>query len=225
MKTLGFEYNGYPATILFPDNFNGKWVWKTEFLYAFDQAERALFDDGYARVYYAISDQFGSPNAVERMRAFHEYIVKEYALAPKAFLFGFSRGGLYAFNYAAKYPERVEKLYLDAPVLDLKSWPPVGSRDYSLMLAEYGLTEAEFSTFKGSPVDNFSALYETGLPVLLVAGDSDEVVPYEDNGKRLVDYYKARGKAVELYLKAGCGHHPHSLEDVTPIVAFVKNVR
>lgn len=31
-----FEYNGYKATVLFPDNFNGKWVWKTGFFYAFD---------------------------------------------------------------------------------------------------------------------------------------------------------------------------------------------
>lgn len=39
MRKEEFEYNGYKATVLFPENFNGKWVWKTEFFYAFDHAE------------------------------------------------------------------------------------------------------------------------------------------------------------------------------------------
>ena len=40
---------------------NGKWIWKTEFFDAFDQAERALLERGYTRVYYQISDEYGSP--------------------------------------------------------------------------------------------------------------------------------------------------------------------
>ncbi len=55
-----FKYNGYKAAVLFPDNFNGKWVWKMEFFYAFDQAEQELFTKGYARVYYEISDMYGA---------------------------------------------------------------------------------------------------------------------------------------------------------------------
>ena len=49
MRKEEFEYNGYKATVLIPDNFNGKWVWKTEFFYAFDQAEQQLFSMGYIR--------------------------------------------------------------------------------------------------------------------------------------------------------------------------------
>ena len=91
------------------------------------------------------------------------------------------------------------------------------------LLAEYGLTEAEFADFNGSPVDRLGELYQTGLPVLLVAGDSDDCVPYVENGKRLVDEYARLGGEVKLVLKKGCGHHPHSLDDVTIIVDFVKN--
>lgn len=126
MRKEEFEYNGYKATVLFPDNFNGKWVWKTEFFYAFDQAEQELFSKGYARVYYEISDMYGSDRAVRLMHLFHLHLREKYGLKTKPNLCGFSRGGLYAFNYALYYPEYVEKLYLDAPVLNLKSWPPRG---------------------------------------------------------------------------------------------------
>ena len=38
-RVVEFEYNGYNAVLIIPENPNGKWVWKTEFLYAFDDAE------------------------------------------------------------------------------------------------------------------------------------------------------------------------------------------
>ena len=127
MQKHEFTFLGHEAIVIIPDNPNGKWIWKTEFLYAFDQAERALLDDGYTRVYYQISNKYGSYNAVRLMRKFYHYVVKEFALDEKCILFGFSRGGLYAFNFALFYPEYVEKVYLDAPVLDMKTWPPKGS--------------------------------------------------------------------------------------------------
>ena len=48
------EFNGYTATVIIPERPNGKWIWKTEFLYAFDQAERALLEQGYTRVYFNV---------------------------------------------------------------------------------------------------------------------------------------------------------------------------
>jgi S-formylglutathione hydrolase FrmB len=41
----------------------------------------------------------------------------------KAVMTGFSRGGVYAYRWAATYPDRVAAVYADAPVPDLKSWP------------------------------------------------------------------------------------------------------
>lgn len=34
-----------------------------------------------------------------------------------------SRGGVYAFNWAAVNPYKVAAVYVDNPVLDLKTWP------------------------------------------------------------------------------------------------------
>ena len=64
MKKHEFTFNGYNATVLIPDNFNDKWLWKTEFFFAFDKAEQTLLNMSYARVYYQISYMYGSDRAV-----------------------------------------------------------------------------------------------------------------------------------------------------------------
>ncbi len=220
MKKIEFVYNGYKATILMPDNFNGKWVWKTEFFYAFDRAEQALFERGFARVYYCISNKYGSDKAIRLMRDFQKYIVKEYGLEEKAILFGFSRGGLYAFNYALYYPEYVERVYLDAPVLDLKSWPPKDSPEQAEMFEEYCLNADTLLAFKGNPIDNMEEFFSHGIPLLIVAGGADEVVAFEENAQKVIAYCKAHNIPLEYYVKETCGHHPHSLEDVQPILSF-----
>ena len=221
-KVINFKYGGYNATVIVPENANGEWIWKTEFLYAFEQAEVALLGKGYTRVYYEISDKYGSYKAVRLMYNFYKYVSREFGLRDKCHLFGFSRGGLYAFNFALFYPECVASLYLDAPVLDMKSWPLAGSKEQKQLFDEYSLTEETLKIFKENPVDNLGEFFDTNIPVLVIAGEVDELVPLKENAGVLLDYCEANGIALEYYVKPTCGHHPHSLEDVEPIVQFVK---
>ena len=221
-KIFKFEFHGARAEVVVPENANGEWVWKTEFFHAFDSAECALLEEGYTRVYYSVSNRYGSYKAVRLMREFYRYVIKEFSLSEKAHLFGFSRGGLYAFNYAIYYPESVASVYLDAPVLDMKSWPPKGSEEQRQLFAEYTLNEDTLPLFDENPVDNLEEYFKLGLPTLVVAGDADEVVPLSENAGILLKYCDENDIPVERYIKPDCGHHPHSLEDVAPIVDFVK---
>ena len=220
-KTETFMFNGYEAQVILPENPNGKWVWKTEFFTAFDDAEQALSAEGYTRVYYHISDKYGSYRAVRLMHAFHKQAVQKYALEQKAVLFGFSRGGLYAFNYTLFYPEWVEKVYLDAPVLDITTWPHNGTAEQRQMFAEYGLSEQTLRRFHGNPIHNLPEFFACGVPLLLVAGDADEVVAYEHNAGKMIAYCQKHGIPLQYRIKHGGKHHPHSLSDVQPIVEFV----
>ena len=222
MNEMTWTFNGYTVRVERPEKPNGKWIWKTEFFHAFDDAEQKLLEMGYTRVYYGISDKYGSYNAVRLMHEFHKYIVKELDLCEKTVLFGFSRGGLYAFNYTLFYPESVEKVYLDAPVLDMRTWPPRGSKCRDEVYAEYGLNEETIETFGGHPVESLAEYFNLNIPTLLVAGGADEVVPYEANSKKMIDYCDSNGIPLEYYVKPECLHHPHSLEDVTPIIKFVE---
>ena len=221
METLTFDFNGYSATVIRPENPNGKWVWKTEFFRSFDAAEAALLDKGYTRVYYRISNKYGSYHAVRLMHAFYSFVKEEFGLDDKCELFGFSRGGLYAFNFALFYPECVNKVYLDAPVLDMRSWPPEGSMNREEVYEEYDLNSETIMSFKGHPIENLPEFFSLGIPLILVAGDDDEIVPFESNSGRLIEYCKENGIDLTYYIKPGCKHHPHSLEDVTPIVEFI----
>ena len=56
----------------------------------------------------------------------------------------------------------------------------------------------------------------------MVAGAVDELVPLDENAGILLDFCKEKGIAVKSVIKPTCGHHPHSLENVEPIVSFVK---
>ena len=222
MQTLELEYKGHPVTVIRPDRPNGKWVWKTEFLYAFDAAEQALLELGYTRVYFKISNRYGSDGAIRLMREFHRFITGQFDLSETCILFGFSRGGLYAFNFALFYPELVEKIYLDAPVLDLRTWPLEGSKERQQVYEEFGLNAEALEIFRGHPIENLAEFFSHGIPLLLIAGGADEVVPFPQNAGRMIDWCRENGVAITQIVKPDCKHHPHSLEDVTPILNFVQ---
>ena len=231
-RQLTFSLNGRDCLLVLPHQPrpDGKWIWRAEFFGAFDTADRALLEQGWAVAYCCVSNMYGCPEAVEQFAAFQSALEREFGLSPRAVLFGFSRGGLYAVNYAAAYPRRVSALYLDAPVLDIRSWPGgkgAGVGDpacWRECLACYGLTEETAAAFAGNPLDKLPALAGAGLPILLVAGDADDVVPYAENGAKLARRYRELGGVVEVILKPGVGHHPHSLEDPRPSVDFILGV-
>ena len=156
------------------------------------------------------------------MHKFYNFVVTEFNLEKKCSLFGFSRGGLYAFNFALFYPECVEKMYLDAPVLDMKSWPPKGSIEQGQAFEEYGLNADTLLTFKGNPIDNLDEFFSLNIPLLLVAGGMDEVVAFDENVGKVINYCKEKGIEITSIVKPECLHHPHSLDDVTPIVEFIE---
>ena len=101
-----------------------RWIWRAEFLdCGFDTVDVEMLRRGYFLVYYRVSDMYGCPKSIGYMKKFYDFIVSELDLDQKTILFGFSRGGLYSVNFALRYPAIVRALYLDAPVLDIKSWP------------------------------------------------------------------------------------------------------
>ena len=58
-------------------------------------------------------------------------------------------------------------------------------------------------------------------PIIHVVGQADEVVPVRDNTNVLERRYKILGGTIQVIRKPGIGHHPHSLDDPTPIVQFI----
>lgn len=200
------------------------WIWRTEFFGHEPQADLALLALGWHVAYMDAKNMYGSPGAISLFDQFYAHVVATHGLASRMVLEGFSRGGLYAVNFAAAYPQRVAALYLDAPVLNLRSWPGRNraSKEWAQCLAAYGLTEETFAGFNEHPLDRAAMLARTGIAVLSVCGDADDVVPFPENTRAFAETYRAAGGTIEIILKPGIGHHPHSLKDPAPIVAFLQ---
>ncbi len=220
-----FDFAGAHATVITPEKPNGKWIWKTEFLYAFDKAERDLVDEGYTRVYYSLSNMYGAPVAIRKMHAFYFHVRERFSLTEKCVLFGFSRGGLYAFHFALAHPDLVAGVYFDAPVLDVRTWPREDTKEQKELFSLYSLNKETLAHFAENPVSLLGEYFALSLPTLLVAGGSDEVVPYQENARRMIKEAKEQNFPLVSVVKPECLHHPHSLEDNTaPILAFVNSL-
>jgi len=228
-ERLDFSIAGHDALLVKPAKpaEGNPWIWRTEFFGHEPQADIALLAAGWHVAYFKISNMYGAPEAIDLMTQFHTAVTHAYGLNAKVVLEGFSRGGLYAVNFAAAHPDQTAGLYLDAPVLDIKSWPGgkgAGKGDkhcWEEALKIYGLTEETVGAFKGNPVDRLEPIAKAHIPILAVVGDADTVVPYPENTAVMEGNYKALGGKIEVIMKHNGDHHPHSLKDPKPIVDFL----
>jgi pimeloyl-ACP methyl ester carboxylesterase len=224
-----FTLDGRPGLVVKPaTSAPGKpWIWRTEFFGHEPQGDLALLAAGWHVAFFKVSDMYGDPQSIALMETFHAHVVREFALSPRAVLEGFSRGGLYAVNFAATFPAKTAALYLDAPVLDIRTWPGGKGKGkgsatcWKQALEIYGLTEDTVKDFKGNPLDKAEALAKARIPIVAVVGDADDVVPYDENTRPFAEKYRAAGGTIEVIVKPGVNHHPHSLKDPKPFVDFL----
>ena len=222
-----FEVDGIACKMLLPKKAaEGRpWIWRCRFFGGFAQADAALAARGWHVAWVEVADLFGGPPAMKIFGKFYDDVVPKYQLAPKSVIEGFSRGGLPAIYWSAAHPDKVCGIYLDAPVVDIRSWPSNNRADlWSKCLAAHGVTEAALESWR-SPID---ALRKSPpaqrIPVLLVAGGADSGVPFAENGALVEEFYLASqgvtNSTLTSIIKTTCDHHPHSLHDPAPIVAF-----
>ncbi len=203
------------------------WAWRPEFFDAFAEVDEQLLHRGLHLVYHHLPDQYGSPDAISYGNALHFFVAQVFELAFKVSFIALSRAGLFAFNWAAENPEKVACIYADNPVCDFKSWPAGWGRgkgcptDWEKCMGCYGLTEEGARAYIGNPVDHAEALARAGIPLFLVLGDCDKVVPVPENAAEMKRRFVASGGTYREIIKEGCGHHPHGLPDPTPIVDFI----
>ncbi len=229
-ERFDFEVDGHPVTVVAPKHEapGRPWLWEAEFFGHKPNPDLALLGRGFHVVYLSVPNLLGSPTAVADWNALHRELTTRYGFSPKPAISGLSRGGLYAYNWAIANPDKVSCIYGDAPVCDFKSWPggkgkgPGSAGDWKLVLQLHGFRDdAEAMAYRGNPVDNLQPLARAKVPLLHVYGDADEVVPWDENTGLLATRYKQLGGSITLIAKPGVKHHPHGLDDSTPIVDFI----
>jgi hypothetical protein len=205
------------------------WSWCLEFPDAFTDrcAAPALLAKGFYHAHISVGNTFGCPKAIGQFNAFYEAVAAR-GLAKKAVLIGISRGGLYAYRWAAQNPDKVAVIYGDAPVCDFKSWPGGKGQgkgspgDWQELIKCYGFKdEPEALSFGGNPVDILEPLAKARVALIHVVGDTDDVVPWKENTGLVEAGYRKLGGVMKVLHKPGVGHHPHGLDDPSPVVDFI----
>lgn len=225
-RRLNFQFEGRDAIIVLPHtpSPHGEWLLKTEYFNAFPEFELEMLSRGFHLAYLKNITRWHDARDDEAKAHFCAFLADEFSLAHKCLPVGMSCGGMLAIYFAAKYPDLVGALYLDAPVLNLLSCPCGVGRGIDRLYDEFtrhtGMTRATLINYRNHPIDKLGQLLDHHIPIMMVAGDADEVVPYEENGAHLVEQYRARGGDVTEIIKPGIGHHPHGLTDCAPLVAF-----
>lgn len=230
-KKEEFEFKGKTATILYPEGEpNGRMLLKTEYLTAFPTFDLAMLKRGYYLIHIKHRSRWAPDDDIELMAEFVQYCAEKLSASKRCILEGLSAGGMQAARFAQMYPELAAVLYLDAPALNLLSVAGLGLRNKALdriwveLPETYNLNRSTIVNFRKSPIDNMAPLIENHIPIIMLYGNADDVCVYEENGKVLEEYYKEHGGTLKIIVREGCAHHPHGLDDPTPIIDFIEEM-
>ena len=226
-----FEFKGKKSIVLLPEDSrkNGKTIFKTEYFGAFPDLQLEFVRRGYTMIFVSNRNRWGTEGELADQYEFVNFCAKEFDISNKVITIGMSCGGMMSVLLAAKYPDCIEALYIDAPVMNFLSCPAnFGNAPDVLdsMWTEFenawGMTKRELLLFRGHPIDMIPILVKNKVKIYMAYGDSDKTVPYEENGIALERAYKEAGLSDLLYIdkKVGVDHHPHGPTDIDVAIKY-----
>jgi alpha-beta hydrolase superfamily lysophospholipase len=207
-----FEIEGHKAFVYAaPRASQGKpWLWYAPTLNGVSIVQRKLYfehlmEAGIGIAGFDLGEVRGAPASTAKFTLFYDEMVKR-GWSPKPILLGQSRGGLVMLAWGTRNPDKVRAFVGIYPVCNLASWPLKNSK--SATLADFAMPEAELleKLNQFNPVDNLQGLVANKVPMFVVHGDSDIVVPYDDNARLLKERYEAGGGSITVKVIPGEGH-------------------
>ena len=226
-----FDFDGYEAWVVEPragtERKGRPWTWTMQWATAFVPRTGVpkLLSDGYHHVtIITFKDKMDAKGLAESAK-FQKYLVDELGFAPKADLIGMSWGGFFSTRYAVNYPENVDKIYLDAPLLSFADMQPGQKLKFDIgPWREMAPADGKWSAHPEMPLNLAEKLAKTGIPVFLVYGGQDQSCPAEQNAIPFIKRFKAAGgeKNLKVLYRSYFGHHPHGMEvgDLTIVKFF-----
>ncbi|GEM_PF-6275934 len=229
-EKVAFSYQGtpYPASVAKPEQAcNARsWAWRPEFRDAFTELDDRLLQQGWHLLFVDLPDQYGSPHARSVHQAFLRKMQQAFHLAEQGLYIGLSRGGLSALHQALDAPEQCLGLYLDNPVCDPGSWPggegegPGSPSDREKLMQAYGDSLSDSS----HPLSRLTPSLARQLPLALIGARGDEIVPWEENGRILLEHWQQAQATLYVELNPHGKHHPHGSRKLDALVAFVETL-
>lgn len=191
-------------------NQSKPWVWYAPTLPAHPDPSHSWYIDKLLEkgISFAGCDQGevrGSPKSVDRFTKFYKEMVdRGYSKQPV--LLGQSRGGLMMLSWAVQNPIKVKAFAGIYPVLNLRSWPI--TRNLITTLADFEIDQDTFlkTVDLHNPIHQLEALARAKVPLYMVHGDSDRIVPLEENTQIVINRYTKLGGEAEVKVVPGKGH-------------------
>jgi pimeloyl-ACP methyl ester carboxylesterase len=153
-----------------------------------------------------VGEAYGSPRGQEGLTALYRELTEKRGFAKRPCLLGRSRGGLWVSSWAISNPEKVAGIAGIYPVFDLRSYPGL-----AIAAPAYGMTAADLETRlpELNPIARSGVLASRRIPIFLIHGDQDAVVPLPSNSSALVSLYQAAGAkdSITLVVAKGQGHN------------------
>jgi dipeptidyl aminopeptidase/acylaminoacyl peptidase len=210
-----FVVAGRPAFVLFPPEAKRQkpqpWIFYAPTLPPYpDEHEKWMHEQflaaGVAVAGIDVGESYGSPDGRKLFTAMYQELTERRGFARKPCLLGRSRGGLWVTSWACDHPDQVAGIAGIYPVFDFRTYPGIAKA-----APAYGLQPAELEAKLGehNPIERVSVLAKAKVPVFIIHGDDDKVVPLAQNSAELAARYKAAGaeKAVTLVVAQGQGHN------------------
>jgi pimeloyl-ACP methyl ester carboxylesterase len=147
-----------------------------------------------------IGESYGSPKGRELFSKFYAKAV-QMGLSGSPCLLAQSRGALMLFNWAAEHAQSVRCIGGIYPVMDMQTWPGLNQKD---LQAAYQESAAQLlqDLPNNNPILRLDPLERAGIPIFIVHGDSDQLVPLAPNSGLAA----AKCHSVRLVVIHGKGH-------------------
>lgn len=208
-----FDVDGHKAVVYAaPKPAEGKpWLWYAPTLNGgISLAGRKMYFEAFMQAGisiagYDLGEVRGSPASTAKFSLFYDAMVKR-GFSPKPIMLGQSRGGMMTLAWAFRNPDKVKAWVGIYPVCNLASWPL--TRSEAITLKDFGMNKEELVAHLGefNPIDHLDGLLANKVPMFVVHGDSDVVVPYDDNTKIVKARYEAGGGSIQVKIIPGEGH-------------------
>ena len=208
-----FDIEGNPAFLILPRRRTSSdpipWIWyaptfienhpNLSHAWMFEQ----FLEKGIAIAGVEIGESFGNPEGRSVFSSLYETLVAERGMSSRPCLMPQSRGGLMLYNWAVEHPFCISCIAGIFTVCDLRSYPGLDKA-----CAAYGMSEDELAGCLGehNPVDRLGPLAEANVLISHVHGDSDVVVPLEENSGAVLKRYRQLGGEMSLKVVPGKGH-------------------
>ena len=227
-KQINFKFEDRLGILVCPKEPlpGNKWLYKIEYFDAFPKFEVEMLEKGYYVAHMSNKTRWSTPADIEMWPKFCDFLIEHFGLNPKCFPVGLSCGGAESVFFASYFPQYVAAMYLDAPVMNFLSCPYGLGDSEADFIEEFekatGFTLKTLLSHRNHPLDHIADLLKHRIPILIISGDADKTVPYDENGKYLTEYYRQNGGIIEEIIRPGGDHHPCGLDDGTPMHEFVE---